>query len=191
MTDNVTVPARLLTIEEWDALDETDFSRRFELVDGVVVVNPPPTVLHQLASRRLANALERQLPKDLLAVENVAVAIDLRSPPTVRVPDVVVVPLAKARLEPPRFDPAEVALVVEIVSPGSRRVDRVMKAAEYQEAGVQSYWIIDSRSSDANRFVAYELREGKYVEVARGRETVEVTHPVSMTVDVNSLLTWS
>lgn len=36
-----------------------------------------------------------------------------------------------------------VVLVVEIVSPGSRRMDSVVKRAEYAEAGIASYWIMD------------------------------------------------
>lgn len=36
-------------------------------------------------------------------------------------------------------------LVVEIVSPGSVREDKVRKFAEYEQAGVGEYWIIDSR----------------------------------------------
>ena len=34
-------------------------------------------------------------------------------------------------------------LVVEIVSPGSRRTDTTIKRAEYADAGIAHYWIID------------------------------------------------
>lgn len=187
MTGSIAVPDHLLTVEEWDALEETDVSKRFELVDGVVVVTPQPTPRHQLASRRLANALDGFLPDGLLAVHEVEIAIDLGSPPTMRSPDVVVVPVEKVRADPVRFDGADVVLAVEIISPGSRRVDRVMKKAEYEEVGIPSYWIIDPRA-DMERFVAYELRDGSYVEVVRGMGTLQVAQPVTMTLDVDALL---
>jgi Uma2 family endonuclease len=37
----------------------------------------------------------------------------------------------------------EVHLVVEIVSPGSRRMDHVIKRGEYADAGIPHYWIVD------------------------------------------------
>lgn len=37
----------------------------------------------------------------------------------------------------------ETVLVVEIISPGSRRTDQVIKRAEYADAGIGHYWIVD------------------------------------------------
>lgn len=37
----------------------------------------------------------------------------------------------------------EVLVAVEIVSPGSRRTDYVVKRGEYADAGIPHYWIID------------------------------------------------
>ncbi|HEU5265671.1 MAG TPA: Uma2 family endonuclease, partial [Jatrophihabitans sp.] len=37
----------------------------------------------------------------------------------------------------------DVVVVVEIVSPGSRRMDTVVKRGEYADAGIPHYWIID------------------------------------------------
>lgn len=38
---------------------------------------------------------------------------------------------------------ADVLIVVEIVSPGSRRLDDVTKRHEYADAGIPHYWIVD------------------------------------------------
>ncbi|TDD65787.1 hypothetical protein E1262_24225 [Jiangella aurantiaca] len=83
---------------------------------------------------------------------------------------------------------SEVLPVVEIVSPGSRRADRVMKLSEYQDAGIPAYWIIDPAAEDDGRFVAYKLVGGAYKEVARGSGVVAVEHPVPLSVDVGALL---
>jgi len=54
--------------------------------------------------------------------------------------------------------PADIAL--EIVSPGSTGLDRGVKFKEYEEAGVQEYWLIDPLRSDV---VVYSLHEdGRY-----------------------------
>jgi Uma2 family endonuclease len=38
---------------------------------------------------------------------------------------------------------SDVLVVVEIVSPGSRRLDHVVKRHEYADAGIEHYWIVD------------------------------------------------
>ncbi|WP_218021114.1 Uma2 family endonuclease [Nocardia mikamii] len=43
----------------------------------------------------------------------------------------------------PRWNANEVLLAVEILSPGSRRTDRVTEFAEYAEAGIEHYWLLD------------------------------------------------
>lgn len=37
----------------------------------------------------------------------------------------------------------DVLLVIEIVSPSSRRTDTVIKHGEYADAGIPHYWIVD------------------------------------------------
>ncbi|MFG1882347.1 Uma2 family endonuclease [Micromonospora sp. NPDC049102] len=37
----------------------------------------------------------------------------------------------------------EIALVVEIVSPGSEAMDSVTKVREYASAGIGQYWVVD------------------------------------------------
>lgn len=41
---------------------------------------------------------------------------------------------------------ATTILVVEIVSPGSRRTDNLVKRGEYADAGIPFYWIIDAEA---------------------------------------------
>jgi Uma2 family endonuclease len=61
-------------------------------------------------------------------------------------------------------------LVVEIVSPSSRRSDLVRKAALFAKAGIAEYWTVDS---DRRSLTIGVLREGRYEPVApdaKGRQ---------------------
>lgn len=80
-----------------------------------------------------------------------------------RSPDVMFVANANAdRLERLTLrGPADLA--VEIVSPGSRRTDRVDKFDEYEQGGVREYWIIDPLRRRAEFFT---LIDGRFVAVA-------------------------
>jgi Uma2 family endonuclease len=54
-------------------------------------------------------------------------------------------------------------LVVEIVSPSSRRYDRVTKLHWYAQLGVPEYWLVDAEARTLERLV---LRDGTYVIAA-------------------------
>jgi Uma2 family endonuclease len=97
-------------------------------------------------------------------------------PPTVRAPDVAVLP-ASAVHDGRRITAADVSLAVEFVSPGSRRSDRVTKLAEYAEAGIPNYWIIDLAASDDSRFTAFRLEQGSYTRTLQSEGAVRLGEP--------------
>jgi len=50
-------------------------------------------------------------------------------------------------------------LIVEVISPGTRRVDRGEKLYEYAKAGVGEYWLVDP---EERTIEVYTLQEGVY-----------------------------
>jgi Uma2 family endonuclease len=87
-----------------------------------------------------------------------------------------------------RVDPSDVVLVVEIVSPGSRRTDRVMKAYEYAKAGIEYYWIVDLDADPDERFLAHVLHEGTYQRVeALVGDRVQTNEPVALDFTLDGL----
>src|SRR5215470_2151557 len=103
------------TVAELDRMP--DDGRRYELVDGALVVSPRPTQIHQVVVLRIASALEQATPPGLQVVPEPAVMI---SSSTEFDPDVVVVGLATvgdAKVTTPPL------LVVEVRSPKTALVD--------------------------------------------------------------------
>jgi Uma2 family endonuclease len=80
--------------------------------------------------------------------------------------------------------PTPPLLAVEVLSPSTRLVDLNLKMARFERAGVASYWVVDP---DVPRLVAWELREGRYVEVA-GDEAWTASTPYAVTVRPSQLL---
>jgi Uma2 family endonuclease len=66
-------------------------------------------------------------------------------------------------------------LVVEVISPTSRRHDRVTKLRWYAQLGVPEYWIVDGADRTLERLV---LTDGAYV-IAASLADDEVFHPES------------
>jgi Uma2 family endonuclease len=172
-------PDHLLSSDDWYALDREPYLH-YELSDGVLVMTPRPAPRHQYVVKRVADALEDQLPSALVPLIDVEVPIRRGPAATHRAPDVVVVPRAVLALDSPLVDPAEVLLAVEVVSPGSVSTDRILKVQEYASVGIPAYLIIDLMRHE---LIAHELKgSGTYAETAGAPASFTVAgHGVHMT----------
>ena len=179
---SVAWPNQLLTLAEWDALPEAE-GVRLELVEGLVVMAPMPLPWHQRAGVRLSYRLDEQLPPELTALAAIDVVV-ADPPPTVRVPDVVATRDTVVADNPPRIAATDILLAVEILSDGTRRVDRVLKFSEYADAGIPQYWIIDLGTPTT--LLAYTLTDGDYQLSGEHTGRVELPvagHPVMIDLD--------
>lgn len=51
--------------------------------------------------------------------------------------------------------------IIEVVSPGSQRIDYMIKLFEYRTAGVREYWIVDKSK---NRIIVYNFEQNDMSE---------------------------
>ena len=148
MTASPLPPAHLLTVAEYAALGEDEHGRT-ELMEGSLVVSPSPTADHMVAMARLLLQLTPQAPDEFEVIPDVDIDLALvprDQPGSSRRPDLIVVRRTarrRVRAEGGLLQASDVLVVVEIVSPGSRRMDNVVKRAEYADAGIPHYWIVD------------------------------------------------
>ena len=153
---------------------------RYEVVDGALLMTPPPTDFHQAVGRRLFLQLVRQAPADWEPVYEVAFRVRTDG----RVPDLAIVRAGlPVRPRTVAYGPEDFALLVEVVSPTSTGMDRVLKPSEYAAAGVPFFWRVETEPTV--EIVAYELADGQYREVARLSEGDGVLPgPYPMRIDV-------
>ncbi len=149
-----------------DYLRLPDDGQRYEIIHGVLYVSPAPRFIHQFVASRLAHflsvfVLERGLGAVLTAPLDVLLP-GIASPVQ---PDIVF--LANDNLpdveEALNFQGVP-DLLVEVLSPGNRRVDLEVKLKAYEQAGVPEYWIVNPKRRiillyhlDATRHVYQEL----------------------------------
>jgi Uma2 family endonuclease len=140
-----------------------DDGRRYELVDGALIVSAAPGHLHQRAVVRLAVLLDGACParyEVLVAPFAVALADDTECQPDVLVAD-------RDRITD-RHVAGPPELVVEVLSPGTRTIDLYVKRERFERAGTRSFWVVDplARPWDA-RLIAWELGPAdRYVQIA-------------------------
>jgi Uma2 family endonuclease len=156
-----------------------DDRQRYELIDGALHVSAAPAPLHQRAAGRLRSLLVAAAPPDLEAVGT----IDVRcGPDTALEPDVVVVSSAVVE-EHDGIVPAEhVAMAVEIMSPSSRRIDRLLKPQLYTDAGIPTYLLVELKPPTATWYRWTDLGAYTVAGSATGTEPLRLTEPFEVEI---------
>jgi Uma2 family endonuclease len=137
----------LQTRHRWtysDLVALPDDQLRHELIDGEHFVSPSPATAHQEISKRLFVAVNAHVERHRLG-EVLYAPFDIKlSAWTVLVPDLVYFTAARfADVVNEKHATAAPDLVVEILSPGTRRRDLGRKRAVYDRDGAGEYWIAD------------------------------------------------
>ncbi|HEY7878540.1 MAG TPA: Uma2 family endonuclease [Gemmatimonadaceae bacterium] len=120
-----------------------DDGKRYELIEGELVVTPAPCGLHQEAVMALIRRLdpwlrERGIARMLASPADLALGED-----EVLQPDLFVCRTANGTAVRDWSDIAALLLIIEVLSPTTARYDRQLKRRRYQRAGVPEYWIVD------------------------------------------------
>ena len=119
-----------------------DDGNRYEVIDGEVLVTPAPSTDHQQILLRLSKALDDYVERARFGVVLPDVDVLFVTGQFLR-PDLVVVPRSAREGVTSRGIEAPPALMVEILSPSSRSIDRVKKPRRYADFGVPEYWVVD------------------------------------------------
>lgn len=139
---HTTLSSVRLTYDDVLRLPQDDL--RHELIEGVHYVTASPNLRHQRISGRLHVALALWLREHPLGEVYYAPVDVVLSPHDVVVPDLVYVSHQRAgEVLTDAAVKGAPELVVEILSPGTRRRDRTIKQALYERWGISEYWLVD------------------------------------------------
>lgn len=136
----------------------------YELINGILMKKSAPQPRHQRISGNI-NDLMRQFVKKNALGEVFYAPIDVfLDEENVPQPDLVFVSNARASIVNDREGILGVPdLVVEIISPSSMRLDRVVKKELYEGFSVPEYWLIDPKNEAIEVFA---FQNGRYKSVA-------------------------
>ena len=146
------VQEKLYTIDDIYSLPDGE---RAELIDGQIYMMAPPNRKHQTIARELFSSINSYIKlKDGSCEPFFApFAVFLNKDDTNYVePDISVI-CDKSKLTDKGCSGAP-DWIIEIVSPGSRRMDYFTKLFKYRAAGVREYWIVDH---EKNRILVYSF----------------------------------
>lgn len=129
-----------------------DDGNRYEVIDGVLLVSPSPSLVHQRVVGRLYALLLPYVSAVGLEVLVAPAAVTWSKRTEVQ-PDVLALPLLPNGRLAERFEDVGVlGLAVEVLSPSTARTDRFLKRREYQKRNVPEYWIVDPPGRSVERW---------------------------------------
>ena len=144
---------------------------RCELIYGRFYLSPSPVRLHQFLVTELWQILQavagERGGQALVAPMDVHLADH-----TVAQPDVLYVSPERREILQDWIEGAP-DLVVEVLSPSTARMDRLLKLNRYAEAGVREYWLVDPAArtieilvNNGERFVVHAQAGGSWTSPA-------------------------
>ena len=158
-----------------------DDGRRYEIVDGTLIVSAAPGRLHQRAVGRIFRLLDDAcLPELEVFVAPFSVVLSVN---TVIQPDVLVA--SRSRLTEKNLTGVP-ELAVEVLSPSTRLIDMHVKLERLDRAGCPSFWVVDpcARPEEA-RLTVWQLSTAKRYEAVAdvtGEQEFRATLPYPVTV---------
>ncbi|MFZ4634472.1 MAG: Uma2 family endonuclease [Saprospiraceae bacterium] len=147
----------------WKRFLEMDFPENdviYELIDGIIMQRSSPNPIHQRVVRKISALFEKVVkshqsgeffpaPLDVFLGEFTCIQPDL----------VFVLEQHRSIIHETRGIVGAPDLVVEVLSTGTAKRDRLEKKELYQQFGVQEYWIVDPL---LRTLEMYTLVEGRY-----------------------------
>jgi Uma2 family endonuclease len=192
MTIQPVAPPHLLTVAEYLDIGEIEPGYS-ELVEGRLLMSPSPVPDHNRAVFRMAVGLDPQLPVGLEVIPDMDVDLQLappEAPGTVRRPDLIVVPRdarLRVRREGGVIRASDVLVVVEVLSPGPKRTDHVLKRSEYADAGIPHYWMVDIEPP-ISLLACHLAGEFGYADGGAVTDTFSASEPFPAQIDLDALL---
>ena len=141
-----TTSPRRLTYDDFVRIP--DDGMRHEIIDGVHYVTPSPAFRHQQLLGRLHGAIFNYLEAHPEIGQVLLSPLDtVFSPWDVVEPDLLFIAADQPEIVTEPNIQGAPALVVEILSPGTKKRDLGIKKELFDRGGVREYWIVDPKAN--------------------------------------------
>ena len=137
----------------------TPDDKRYELLDGELIMAPAPRIAHQRTSRKIGNPLDAFVDENDLGEVFYAPCDVVLSNTDVVQPDLLFVSKERSYIINEDNIRGAPDLVIEILSPSTAQRDRTLKRTLYALHGVPEYWQADT---DAKIAMVLTLDNGEY-----------------------------
>lgn len=170
-----------------DYLNLPDDGRRYEIIEGVLYTAAAPSLDHQF----VVSELLRQIGNHVLAqklgyVLTAPFEVHLTEETRPVQPDLLFIRQERWPGQGAKFFEGAPDLIVEVLSPGTSRRDRVTKFTAYEQAAVSEYWIANPKTGSVEVFT---LSGQEYALVGEfiGEESIRSKVLPTLAIEAGSL----
>lgn len=160
-----------------------DDGKIHELIDGMHYMTPAPTPDHQTVSKRIQHFLYTEIELTGLGlVFNAPIDVQFGEYNGVQPDLIVLLKKNKTASITPTHVKGAPDLVIEILSPSTRKKDLKLKRNLYEQFGVREYWIVDPKQKSVTQLV---LVDREYQPVASPRKciTLKILPKISISLE--------
>jgi Uma2 family endonuclease len=130
-----------------DYLRLPDDGNRYEIIEGVLYVANAPSYEHQFTVSKTLFYLQLfTTERDLGIVLTAPFEVHLSATSRPVQPDVLFIRTEQQPAAGTQYFEGAPALIVEVISPGSIRLDRHVKFDAHERAGVAEYWLVEPKA---------------------------------------------
>jgi len=129
------------TYRDYKGLPESE-TKRYELLEGELIMVPSPSTYHQRISGNLEFLLRDFVEKNKLG-EVLYAPLDVHLGEDVVQPDILFISKERSKIITEEEIRGAPDLVIEIFSPTTAKRDRTYKETLYSREGVREYWMVD------------------------------------------------
>jgi Uma2 family endonuclease len=140
-----------------------DNEKRYEILEGELLMSPASNAKHQTTLIRLVRILSAFVEENNLGQVFIAPFDVVLSKFDVVQPDLLFVSAKNAHKVKSTHVEGAPDLVVEIISPGRAQRDRIIKSKIYALHGVKEYWLVHPEKEQVQ---VLQLKKGNYQRVA-------------------------
>lgn len=176
------------SLEEFRKLSESS-EERYEYIDGDIYLLASPKAIHQRVLSELHGIFHNWFAgkkcRPMFAPFDITL---MRSPENINVvqPDLMVICDFEEKINEQGYYMGVPALIVEVISEGTRSNDFIKKLDLYMSTGVQEYWIMNPLNGEVS---VYEFGEGNIQKnmTYKGKETVSSYYFAGLEVDLGRI----
>ena len=141
-----------------------------ELINGQIYMSPAPNTNHQRMSGKIESLLGSFIGINSLGeMFHAPYDVYLDEDNNAVQPDIIFVSAQNASIVKSHGIVGVPDLIVEFISPGNGRHDRITKKDLYEKFGVKEYWIIDPDTKEA---IVYKLEGNQYTLAGKNTATL-------------------
>lgn len=134
-----------------------------QLINNQLIMSPAPKDIHQKVLSKIYRQFADFIEKNSLGETRIAPSDVFLNNENIYQPDTYYV--SKQNLQGFKDDGFHETpdIVIEVLSPGSEKQDKVDKFKVYESCGVKEYWIVDPQNKNASGYI---LQAGKFEKSA-------------------------